>query len=438
MLRVGAVIVAAGVLAVAAPLLAQSPTGTVSVTTDFFPNRGDTGELRTRLFAEQVFDPTPRLLLTASGVAEGLLARRPGRPDPAQTFVADAIARVVDASVDYKGPRFDLLAGFTRIVWGRLDELQPTDVVNPLDASQFFFESRSEARLPVALVRLRGHLTQNASIEGVYVPFFRRGRFDQLDEATSPFNLESAFAPDVGPCLPDGCPTLLPFVVQRREPPRTFGSAQGGARLNATTGRVDWSVAAYRGLEPFGIARFGVLPSPPEPYVPIDVVHPRFTMVGADFETVRGEWGLRGELAAFIEDNFQAPTLQVLTGHSVDAGLGVDRKAGDYRIGATALFHREAYDQIIDGPPGSGRGRSDITLILSGDRTFARERYGLRTFGVYNAPESSGFLRAIVTANVRDNVALEGSGGWFIGNGQDLIGRFADSDFLYARLKYYF
>ena len=438
MSRLGAVIVALGVLVSTAPLLAQPPTGNVSVTSDFFPNRGNTGELRARVFAEQVFDPTPRLLITASGFAEGLLARRPGQPGRTQTTVADAIARVVDASVDYKGPRFDLLAGFTRIAWGRLDELQPTDVVNPLDASQFFFESRSEARLPVALVRLRGHLTENASIEGVYVPLFRRGRFDQLDEATSPFNLESAFTPDIGACLPPGCPTLLPFVIQRREPPRTFGGAQGGARFNATTGRVDWSVAAYRGLEPFGIARSGSLTTPPVPYVPIDVVHSRFTMVGADFETVRGEWGLRGELAAFIEDNFQEPSLLVLTGHSVDAGLGIDRKAGDYRIGATALFHREAYDQTDDAAPGSVRGRSDVTLILSGDRTFAQERYGLRTFGVYNARESSGFLRAIATAKVRDNIALEGSGGWFIGDGRDLVGRFADSDFLYARLKYYF
>jgi hypothetical protein len=410
-------------LASAGHLPAQSLTGNVSVTSDFFPNRGSTGELRARVFAEQVFDPTPRLLIVASVFADGLLARRPGRPDPAQTSFADAIARVADASVDYKGPRFDLLVGFTRIAWGRLDELQPTDVINPLDASQFFFESRSAARLPVPLVRVRGHLTENASLEGVYVPFFRRGRFDQLDEPTSPFN-----------------PTPRPLVIERREPPRTFGSGQGGARLDATTGRVDWSVAAYRGLEPFGIASFGRPPSAPAPPVPLTIVivHPRFTMVGADFETVRGEWGLRGELAAFIDDHFQAPSLQVLTGHSVDAGFGVDRKAGDYRIGATALFHREAYDQSVDAPPDSVRGRSDITLILSGDRTFARERYGLRTFGVYNARESSGFLRGIVTARLRDNVALEGSGGWFVGDGRDLVGRFADSDFLYARLKYYF
>ena len=44
-------------------------------------------------------------------------------------------------------------SGFTRVVWGRLDEIQPTDVINPLDVSRFFFEGRAEARLPVALVR---------------------------------------------------------------------------------------------------------------------------------------------------------------------------------------------------------------------------------------------------------------------------------------------
>ena len=55
--------------------------------------------------------------------------------------------------------------------------------------------------------------------------------------------------------------------------------------------------------------------------------------------------------------------------------------------------------------------------------------------GLASADEVS---EAIATAKVRDNVAFEGSGGWFIGDGRDLVGRFADSDFLYARLKYYF
>jgi hypothetical protein len=61
----------------------------------------------------------------------------------------------------------------------------------------------------------------------------------------------------------------------------------------------------------------------------------------------------------------------------------------------------------------------------------------VRVFGVYGATEGSGFVRGIATAKLRDDVALEGSAGWFAGDGLDLAGRFRDSDFIYARLKYY-
>ena len=62
----------------------------------------------------------------------------------------------------------------------------------------------------------------------------------------------------------------------------------------------------------------------------------------------------------------------------------------------------------------------------------------LRAFGVANTSEGSGFARLIATGELRDNLALEGSIGWFVGEGRDLVGRFADSDFIYLRLKHYF
>jgi hypothetical protein len=186
---------------------------------------------------------------------------------------------------------------------------------------------------------------------------------------------------------------------------------------------VDWSVSAFRGFEPFGLYR--VAP-PAAAGAPPSLVreYPRFTMVGADFETVRGEWGLRGEAAAFVRDSFQGEGT-IAGGKSYDVGVGVDRRAGDYRISGTALVHHEPE-------------RTDLSLVLATDRSFSRERYGLRVFGVYGATEGSGFLRGIFTANLRDDVAVEGSAGWFAGDGRDLVGRFERSDFVYARLKVYF
>jgi hypothetical protein len=159
-------------------------------------------------------------------------------------------------------------------------------------------------------------------------------------------------------------------------------------------------------------------------------------MAGGDFETVAGEWGLRGEVAAFVRDGFQGTRPEIVGGSSFDAGAGVDRRAGDYRIGATVVFHRDEYDAPLS--PGGAASRSDVSFVLSADRAFLREKYRVRVFGVANASEGSGFARAIGSAELRDNVALEASAGWFAGRGADLVGRFADSDFAYVRLKYYF
>lgn len=379
---------------------AQSmPTGYVSVLVDYLPNRAAT-ELRARAFVEQKADAGPRLRLVASGFVEGLIADR-------GEAVRDAVAEADELTATLRTKRFDLTAGFGRVVWGRLDELQPTDVVNPLDVSRFFFEGRSEARLAVPLVRATLFAGEHASVEGVYVPFFRRGRFDRLDEPASPFTL----SPD------------LPFTD--RSPARTARNAQGGARANLTSGRVDWSVSAYRGFRPFGIYTAA------QPFI-VERAYPRFTMIGGDFETVFGPWGIRGEVAAFTADAFQPPTPgPAPTGSSFDAGGGVDRRAGEYRVSGQVLFHRETYDAARDS-------RTDVSLIVSADRTFSRQKYEGRLFGVYNPASGAAFVRGIARANLRDNLALEGSIGGFTGDGADNIGRFADSDFAYVRLKYFF
>jgi hypothetical protein len=398
------------------PVLAQPapPTGYVSLFFDHLPNR-DAIELRARGFAEEKVEAGPHLRLAASGFVEGLLADRGGR-------VTDAIAEPQELTAEFHAARFDVMAGFGRIVWGRLDELQPTDVINPVDISRFFFEGRSEARLAVPLVRGRIFAGDKASLEGVYVPLFRRGRFDRLDEETSPFNI----APTAATCLAGGCPAPA-FVPD--EPSRTLGHAQGGARLSVTSGRVDWSVSAYRGFRPFGIYTASASPSRP-----LAIEFPRFTMIGGDFETVAGPWVVRGEVAAFPSDAFQAARAPAaLTGRAFDAGAAVDRKAGSYRVSGQVLVHREIYDAAFQL-----EGRTEVSLIVSADRAFSRQKYQGRLFGVYNPASESGFVRGIATASLRDNVALEGSLGWFAGSGVDTIGRFADSDFVYVRLKYFF
>jgi hypothetical protein len=352
-------------------------------------------ELRARIFGELNARATSIVELTVSGYVDGLAADR-------GSSVYDAIVRANEVLMTLTFGRADLQAGLGRVVWGRLDELQPGDVVNPLDVSRFFFEGRSEARLPVSILRGRWFIVEGGVLEGVYVPFFRRGRFDQLDEPTSPFNLTAG-------------------RIQTEEPPATFENGQGGVRFSGTVRRLDFAVSAYRGFRPFGNVapelEAGV-PGPVERF-------PRFSMVSGDFESVHGPWGFRGETAVFREaEDPRAAAAGGMPGVSWTAGFAIDRKTGAYRLSGTVLVSRA--------------DETATNLIVGADRTFAQDRYTTRTFGVVNVNDGSAFLRNITTMTMRDNVALEGSIGWFVGESADTIGRFADRDFLYARLKLYF
>jgi hypothetical protein len=399
------------------------------------PGSQTVSELRARVFVERRNSFGQHLRLNLSAYVDGLLADRDMTGDASARH---AIIRPGDLYLDFVSERFELRGGMSRLVWGRLDEFQPTDVVNPIDLTRFLLEGRSEARLPVALIRGRLFLPHSSTLEGVVVPVFRPGRFDQLEEQTSPFNLLAVSGVD----------------VHRKEPEFRAANMQGGARFTSTAGRVDWAMVAYRGFRPFPTLTLVPTFAPPPLVVE---TFPRFTMLGGDFETVHGSWGVRGEIAAFVHDELQSTRLgRGVPGRTIDAGLGADRKAGSYRIAANLLWsmRRIVSDDLPAGDQGPSEGRplgdpgvaiareelnrSDLNLVLAAERTFARETRNVRVFAVYDPVDRTTFTRLIAAISLRDDVWLEGSGGLFSGSADDTLGRLANRDFVYARLKVFF
>lgn len=422
---------ALALLAAAATAWAQpaaSLTGYTSLMLDALPDapgRAATPagavELRGRVFLDGRVTFGDRLTVRAAAWAEGLTGERNG------TTRRAAIAQPQEVTLTWSTPAVELAAGIGQVVWGRLDEFQPTDVVNPIDITRFFLEGRAEARRAVGLARARAFLPGGATLDAVYVPVFRAATFDMLGEATSPFSLAPREV-----CVSQGC---LPVAIADVRPPVAAASGQGGARLSATTGRVDWALMAWRGFEavPLYVAA--------APFVPragglaVNAVHPRTTVVGGDVETVRGAWGLRGELAWHVDDTLQATDrFAALAARSVEGGIGIDRRAGDYRVSATVL----GVARRLRGGAAGTIDRHDLQLVTSVDRTFARETRRLRVFGVYNPGDRSVFVRVLGGVSLRDGWWLEASAGWLTGDGVDTLSRLTDRDFVYLRARVYF
>jgi hypothetical protein len=431
---------ALALIVIAGHAVSAQVSGTASAMVDVLPDPDETAgrqtitELRLRVFAEGKHDVNELFRLNASAYVDGLVGQR-----GLAGTVTDAVVRPVDLYAEWAKPRFDLRVGASRVVWGRLDEFQPTDVVNPIDVSRFLLEGRSEARLSVGLVRSRVFLGPS-TLEAVLVPAFRAGTFDQLDEETSPFGVVSGFSrtPESGS---GSVMSGFSRTIERDEPDLAFRNTQGGVRFTSTASRVDWGIVAYRGFRAFPIVTASVTQSG----ISLSETFPRFTMIGGDFETVRGPWGLRGEVAAFVDDQLQATGLQAgaeprgVPGKSVDAGIGIDRRAAEYRVAANVLWAwRSADDVDLPALEDESLRGSDLTLVMAVDRSFARETRTLRVFGVYDPVDATAFGRVIAAVSLRDNVWLEGSGGVFTGTSTDVIGRLSRRDFLYARLKVFF
>ena len=143
-------------------------------------------ELRTRVFAETALRPRrARLRLTAAGFAEGLVAdRRAAHADARRDRPAAGTARrgalVEGRPARRLQPR--RLGASRRVPADRRRQSAGPDAVLSRGTLRRAHAGRHGSR------RAGCRPTASPS-KAIYVPFFRRGRFDQLDEDTSPFNL---------------------------------------------------------------------------------------------------------------------------------------------------------------------------------------------------------------------------------------------------------
>ena len=93
-------------------------------------------------------------------------------------------------------------------------------------------------------------------------------------------------------------------------------------------------------------------------------------------------------MAAFVEDELQSfRALGGVPGRSINGGIGIDRRAGDYRIAANVLWSRSGVDESDPAAQSFARDeeveRTDVSLVLAADRSFAkRGRSGCSPFTI--------------------------------------------------------
>lgn len=219
----------------------------------------------------------PGLRWHASGIATWggtvLGASGPGLIDLGRAVQnIDPSLELDEAYLESRNALLDVRVGKQKFSWGRLDVVQPNDLLNPRRYLDPFRTDEIDAKVatPALAASLypprswQRHLPDEARVSLAWVPWFVPWRYPDLDErwfaptarvakplivdriAQSP--AEPGQMP-VDPLCP--CPvTLDQTVANSSAPARTLSNSTFGTRASGRTGDVDWAVVYFDGYDP--------------------------------------------------------------------------------------------------------------------------------------------------------------------------------------------
>jgi hypothetical protein len=185
-----------------------------------------------------------------------------------------------EAYAYWGNPHWDIRAGRQIITWGVADGLRVTDLISPMDYTEFLAQDYDDIRIPVGSLRVR-YLHDNWSLEAVAVP------------------VPEFFKLPTDPANPWSVGALPPEV----KPERLAGNMEFGARFCCYLGGVDFSLMALR--------TWSKMPELQGDHIG----YHRLTVIGGDVSIPFGQFVFRGELADNMDDQ---------GGHQGNALAGLD------------------------------------------------------------------------------------------------------------------
>jgi len=397
---------------------AYSISGYIETNAIYFPHKEDILESRNRLLIEEKEDSKDWITFYFSGRIDGLLSNR-------EEEKHDILAKIDDAYLNLYFPMVEVKIGYSKVFWGKLDQLTPTDIVNPLDISKLFLEAeRKEAKLAVPLLMISPYFGKQSRLDLILVPFFEEGTYDELNEKSSPFSIEK---------FP---PPLEKLPVEEELPSKNLNNMEYGGRFSSTFREIDWSVYYFRGFCDLPMYKLNYRFNPIlNEFIPdtIQAEYFKYNMFGYDFELVKGKWGIRAEGAFFTDQGFQKKgILDYTRGNSFMGGFGLDRSFGDNYLNFSVLYRKIFVDDDIE------EKKDEITLLGNIERKFSYETKVIKLFSIYNTMSNSIFLKGTFSIMLLESLWVDLSVGIFEGKDKDTLSKFQDSDFFFIKCKYNF
>ena len=356
-----------------------------------------------------------------------------------------------EAYLEMRQPRLTLSAGRQIVTWSKLDDLMILDQINPQDYRWFMLYDKQERKLPISMLRAAYH-GDGWELETLALPYFEPSKVDFLGNDWSVFG---PFRKAAAHRLPPQFAPMAQAVGVERDYDKFV--AEGAIRLRTNRRAVDYGLSlmsihdrmpAIRERTSGGRAVKALMMEPddakllalgeaalgPEDFT-LSAYNQRILVAGADFETVVGEYGLRGEAGFFKGMPY--------TRHSDFAAIRKDKIA--VGLGADHWTTQEFYinlqvavEWVLDYEKLVGTRETTPQIVLNLAKDLHQGDYTLDLKGAYGPTDGDWMLHPSLRYKATDNLHLTLGAMLFGGKRTALFGHYKDTDHIYAELKYSF
>ena len=338
--------------------------------------------------------------------------------------------RLRELYLDMYFKNFDLRIGKQQVVWGKADGVFITDIVSPLNLTEFLLQDFDEIRTGVNAVKFDYYLGDN-TFELIWLPSFTPTK---LPATNSIWYVQPDF------------PINPSFNWSLSEVKPSLENSEVFAKYSALTSKIDFEfMGGYTWddnptmhvQKEFGMDTTTMPPSPILTSLNITPEHHRLYIGGGSFSTEIKGIILRGEGAYYNGKYFQTEDPlaidALLQKDYLHYLIGVDFNIKDVKF--STQFIQEV---ILDYNENMLNEEMQNTVTLLARYDMLRETLHIELFSYIGLTNEDALIRPKITYDFDDSFSILFGANIFVGEDEGRFGQYKDNSMGYVKLKYSF
>jgi hypothetical protein len=322
-----------------------------------------------------------------------------------------------EAFIEFTGEKWGFKAGRQIIIWGKADGLRITDVISPMDLTEFLAQDYDDIRMPVNGIVLSRFGT-NWDLDLVLVPVFESFLLPGADNPWGTDFNELGLVED-----------------EALTPEFNFSNIEYGGKLSFYLSGIDIDISVLNTWNKAPVYSYSIDDS--TGVIHIRPEHHRLGFVGFGFSKSLDAFIIRGESAIYFGKKFtpdlENDNLGLLESNSINYLLGIDWYPGnEWTI--TGQFSDE---YILDYSTEFALGEHTYISTFGISKKILHSTLSLSTFGYIGLNEGDFFNRTSFDYSLSDNIHVLAGFDWFYGDG-GAFGRYNKNSQVWFKAKYSF